>query len=86
MNEKETKKELKQQKKLAKRLIDKSDNFMLFTEDDSIGSASVGKICEMLILGLRAMKGDIIEEKLLQEVCDVIMADDIKDCLKESEE
>lgn len=79
MNEKELKKAKKQNKKFAKRLIDKSDNFILFTEDDSIGSSSVGKICEMLILGLRAMKGDIIEEKLLQEVFDVVMCDDVKE-------
>lgn len=79
MNEKELKKAKKQNKKFAKRLIDKSDNFILFTDDDSIGSASVGKICEMLILGLRAMKGDIIEEKLLQEVCDVVMCENVKD-------
>lgn len=84
MNEKELKKVKKQNKKFAKRLIDKCDNFILFTEDDSIGSASVGKICEMLMLGLRAMKGDIIEEKILQEVFDVVMCDDVKEL--ESEE
>lgn len=86
MDEKELKKQQKQNKKLAKRLIDKSDNFILFTEDDSIGSASVGKICEMLILGLRSMKGEVITNTLMQEICDVVMADNIKDYLKESEE
>jgi hypothetical protein len=86
MNEKELKNQKKQNKKFAKRLIDKSDNFILFTEDDSIGGASVGKICEMLILGLRAMKGEVITKTLMQEICDVVMADNIEDYLKESEE
>ena len=86
MNEKETKKELKQQKKLAKKLIKSNDNFIIFTEDDGIGCGSPLKLCTMLILGLRAMKGEVIKKSLMQEICEAVMADNVKDYLKESEE
>ena len=77
MNENELKKELKKAKDKAKELIENNDKFVIFTEDDTLGCSTLPEMCMMLVLGLRTIKKDIMGNKLMQEVCNLIMCDDI---------
>ena len=77
MNEKETKKELKRAKEKAKEFIKNSDSFIVLTQDDAMGCSSLPELCMMLISGLRNFKRDVMGNKLMQEVCNLIMCDNI---------
>ena len=82
MNEKEIKKELKKAKEKSKELIDNNDSFIVLTQDDAMGCSSLAEICLMLILGLRNFKRDLMTNTIMQEVCNLIMADDIDEYIE----
>lgn len=77
MNEKEIKKEMKKAKDKAKKIIESNDKFIIFTEDDALGCSSLPEMCMMIVLGLRNIKRDIMGNKLMQEVCNLVMCDNI---------
>ena len=82
MNEKEIKKELKKAKEKAKEVIDNNDNFIVLTQDNAMGCASLPDMCMMLVLGLRNLKKDVMTKTLMQEVCNLIMADNMYEYLE----
>lgn len=82
MNEKEIKKELRKAKEKAKENINNNDSFIVLTQDDAMGCASLPEICMMLVLGLRNFKRDVMTKTLMQEVCNLIMAEDMDEYLE----
>lgn len=82
MNEKEIKKELKNAKEKAKEIINNNDSFIVLTQDNAMGCACLPELCMMLVLGLRNFKRDIMTKTLMQEVCNLIMADDMDEYLE----
>lgn len=82
MNEKEIKKELRKAKEKAKEIINNNDSFIVLTQDDAMGCASLPEIFMMLVLGLRNFKRDVMTKTLMQEVCNLIMADDMDEYLE----
>lgn len=82
MNEKEIKKELRKAKEKAKEIINNNDSFIVLTQDDAMGCASLPEICMMLVLGLRNFKRDVMTKTLMQEVCNLIMAEDMDEYLE----
>lgn len=77
MNEKELKKEMKKAKEKAKKIIENNDKFIVFAEDDALGCSTLPEMCMILVLGLRNIKRDIMGDKLMQEVCNLIMCEDM---------
>lgn len=77
MKEKEIKKELKKAKEKAKELVSNSDSFIVLTQDDAMGCSSLPELCMMLVLGLRNFKRDVMGNTLMQEVCNLIMCDNM---------
>lgn len=82
MNEKEIKKELKKAKEKAKELISNNDSFIVLTQDDAVGCSSLPEMCVMLILGLRSFKRDLMTNTLMQEICNLVMADNMDEYLE----
>lgn len=82
MSEKEIKKELKKAKKEAKEIIDNNDSFIVLTQDGTMGCTTLAEMCMILILGLRSLKGDLITKTLMQEICNLIMTDDMDEYLE----
>lgn len=77
MNEKEIKKELKKAKEKAKEIINDNDSFIVITQNDAMGCSSLPELCMILVLGLRNFKKDVMGNTLMQEVCNLIMCDDM---------
>lgn len=77
MNEKE----LKKAKKNAKELIKNNDNFIVLTQDDIIGCSSLSEIWLMLVVGLRNIKRDLMTKTLMQEMCNLVMCDNMDEYL-----
>lgn len=77
MDKKELEKELKKAKEKAKEIINNNDSFIVLTQDDAMGCSSLPEMCMILTLGLRNFKRDIMGNKLMQEVCNLIMCDDM---------
>lgn len=82
MKEKEIKKELKKAKEKAKEIINNTNSFIVLTQDDAMGCSSLPEMCMMLVLGLRNFKRDLMTKTLMQEVCNLIMADDMDEYLE----
>ena len=82
MKEKEIKKELKKSKEKAKEIINNTNSFIVLTQDDAMSCSSLPEMCMMLVLGLRNFKRDLMTKTLMQEVCNLIMADDMDEYLE----
>jgi hypothetical protein len=78
------KKELKKAKKNAKELIKNNDNFIVLTQDDIIGCSSLSEIWLMLVVGLRNIKRDLMTKTLMQEMCNLVMCDNMDEYLEKN--
>lgn len=77
MNKKELNEKLLEAKEKAKEIINDNDSFIVLTQDNAMGCSSLPEMCMMLVLGLRNFKRDVMGDKLMQDVCNLIMADDM---------
>lgn len=76
----EDKERVLKQKEIAKENIDKSEYFMLLTDKDITGCASVVQTCEVLVNGIRTLvEDDKFPKFLLDYIFELIKADDVNE-------
>lgn len=76
----EDKERVLKQKEIAKENIDKSEYFVLLTDKDITGCASIVQTCEVLVNGIRTLvEGDTFPKFLLDYIFELIKADDVNE-------
>ena len=76
----EDKERILEQKRLAKENIDKSEHFILLTDQDITGCASIVDTCGLLVNGVRVLVDENKFPKfLLDYIFDLIKADDVNE-------
>lgn len=87
MKEENLEKKILEQKELAKQNIDKCEYFILLTNEDMTGCASMISTCELMVNGFRTMiKENLMPEFLVKEMTELILADDPVKYMKERTE
>lgn len=84
MNEKEDlEKRILKQKETAKKVIDNSKSFILLTNEDIVGCASMLDTCNIMFNGLRNMfQEGVIPKYLLDELVNFVKTDDANEYIK----
>lgn len=84
MEKENLEKRILKQKKTAKEIIDGSKSFILLTEEDMVGCASILGTCQIMFNSLRTMiQEDIFPKELLDELYGFIKADDVNKYMEE---
>ena len=95
MEKEDLEKRILKQKETAKKIIDDSESFILLTDEDMIGCASMLDTCQIMYSSLRTMiQEGMFPKRLLDDFYGFVKADDvnkymeerIKELTKESEE
>ena len=83
MEKEDLEKEIKRQKETAKKAIDNSESFILLTNEDMVGCASMLDTCHIMFNSLRTMfQEGVIPKYLLNDFIGFISADDANEYMK----
>ena len=84
MEKEDLEKRILEQKETAKKIIDECESFILLTEEDMVGCASMLDTCQIMFKSLRTMiQEDVIPKCLLDDMFNFVKADDVNKYMEE---